>query len=424
MFEIMQVQAVALREGKPSVERAARGTPSESRIQIVRAPKEVGSFFDFVPLGFQLEAYVKKATRQEVVLRLQFLGREVEITVKNLLGIKFKPGQKVLLTLIDRNPYVLKLSLPLAESYKIFSQVRNFFKGPLPSVLGNFLNLPSLPEALKNSGLFYESRLVNFLLGREKKENLQKDIKYRLFSLVKGLGFDRPKYEFFVRPVGRFKTYVSLPFQKVNLWNFVRAYGAFYEISPTSIERLAEYIHLTKVRLKKKFPLLVRRKNIRELDRPVYFHHLEREPYANFLNRTVSYNLLKELVDFIQFLQGWSIVQNYSKVVIPFTYKGRKFFVGLYGGGPKRNISLLWEGGLVKLSYTVQNPWQGELLMVFKDEGTLERFRSHAEELKEELKKVYFTPTTIKFATAKNPEELFILDMADKEHSNFLKIYL
>jgi len=424
MFEVLRVQAVA--QSRPQVERTETRI-AQTNIKLSRVPKDLSSFLDFVPLGFELEAYVKKATRDEVVLRLRFMGREIEITVKNLLGIEFKPNQRVVLTLIDRNPYVFKLSLPLVQSYKIFSRIRNFFKSPLPSVLKSFLNFTELPMGIRNSGLFYEHKVVRYLLGQETPESLRFDLKYKLLSLINNMGFIRPKYQLFVKPFGRFvKGYNSFPLWKINLTNFINAYAAFYELSPTSVENLIHFIYLSQVRLKKRYPSLFKefKAQKREIDKPIFFAPLRKEPYGRLISHAVGYNLLKETVEFLQFLQGWSIVQNYQKAVIPFTYRDRKFFMGIYSSGGKKNISLLWEKGLVKLSYTEGNPWQGELLFVLKDEKTLERFKKHIEELKEELEKVHFRLLDVKFATAPNTEELFILDMADREHSNFMKLYL
>ena len=264
MFEVQRIQAVAFREQKSPVERVGKQPLTESKIKLGALPKEVKSFFEFVPIGFQLEAYVKKATREEVILRLRFLDRELEIAVKNLLGFKFEPNQKVLLTLIDRNPYLLKLSLPLAESYKIFSQVREFFKSPLPSVLNAFLNLPSIPLLIKNSGLFYENRLVKYLLGEESTESLREDTKYKLFKIVNRLGFTKPKYQLFARPLRFVNTFASLPFRRINLELFIKAYSPFYELSPKLIETFTGFIHLTKQKLLRKFPKFAKRKNIKE----------------------------------------------------------------------------------------------------------------------------------------------------------------
>ena len=172
MFEVLRVQAVA--QSRPQVERTETRI-AQTNIKLSHVPKDLSSFLDFVPLGFELEAYVKKATRDEVVLRLRFMGREIEITVKNLLGIEFKPNQRVVLTLIDRNPFVFRLSLPLEREYRIFSRIREFFKSPLPSVLKSFLSFSQLSEGLKNSGIFYENKVVNYLLGKETSESLRAD---------------------------------------------------------------------------------------------------------------------------------------------------------------------------------------------------------------------------------------------------------
>jgi len=426
MFEVLQVQAVTLKGERVAVERTARGFPKESRIQITGAPKEITHFLEFVPLGFQLEAFVKKATRQEVVLRLQFLGRELEITVKNLLGLEFKPGQRVLLTLIDKNPYVLKLSLPLARSHEIFSKIRNFFQNPLSGLIARFQNLEQLSNLIANSGLFYEAKVVRYLLGKEKRENLKKDLKYQLHHIIKGFGFDKTKHILIALPIkGRFtKAKINLPFLRVDLLKFAQVYASFYELSPKAVETIGKFILLTKEKIKRRFPKVSKNFKKLELSHPLFFHPLEGEIYSTFKSRVVSFDLLKDLVEFIQFLQGWSIVQNYSKAIIPFTYKGRSFFLGLYSVGNRKNISLLWKNGLIRLSYLETNPWQGELLFVLKDENILRTFQKHIEELKKELKKLHFRVTDIKFNIATNLEELFILDMADKDHSNFLEIYL
>ena len=425
MFEVLRVQAVAFREEKPQTARIERQTSSETRIKLGALPKAVKGFFDFVPLGFQLEAYVKRATKDEITLRVNFLGRWVEITVKNLLGLELKPNQKVVLTLIEKNPYVLKLSLPLEESFKIFSRIREFFKTPLPRILGMLINIPSTLEGIKNSGLFYERKVVEYLMGREKPESLKRDLKYKLLQMVKGWKFDKPRVDIFIRPLGVIKSYYRLPFYRVDLARFLSAYGSFYKLSPSMVERFAEYIYLARASFKKKFPHTgLKRVKKRELDKPLFFSHPSKGFYKTFSDGTISFNLLKETVDFIHFLQGWSIVNDYQKVVIPFPYKGRRFFLGFYRSGVNKNISLLWENGLVKITYRDTNPWQGEILFVVNDEHILKRLEAHKEELKRELEKIHFNPTEIKFASAQNVEELFILDMADKEHSNFVKIYL
>ena len=79
---------------------------------------------------------------------------------------------------------------------------------------------------------------------------------------------------------------------------------------------------------------------------------------------------------------------------------------------------------MAKLSYNVNNPFEGELLFVLKDEKLAEEFKRDIETLKEELQKSKFQLKDVKFATAQNVEELFVIDMADKEYSNFVKLYL
>ena len=465
MLEVLQIQAVALRESqKSAAERVERKPTSEARVKLAPLPREAKTLFDFVPLGFELEAVVKKASRNEVVLRLKFLGKELEIAVKNPLGLEFKPGQRVVLTLIEKNPYVLKLSFSPAESHKMFSRVREFFQSPLSEVLSKLLSpkgrattarglTPLLRGLLSDSGLFYENRVVRYLLGKEHLENLKGDLKYRLLQLVKRYGLDRPHYQLVVKPLGfggggsAVQKLGALSFfYRVPLAQFASAYSAFLQVSPASIGRLSGLVGLIPLfqasaapigRLKgvveftkikgKKTGARPKGGGIKRgaLDKPLFLAPLISEILTPLREkRPITYYRLKELLEFIQFLQGWSVVQNYSKAVIPLPFGGKKFFLGIYRKGNTKNISLLWEKGMVRLSYNEGNPFKGELLFVVKDPSLLERLKKHIEELKGELQKLNFTLEDVKFATAQNVEELFILDMADKEHSNFVKLYL
>jgi hypothetical protein len=423
MFEVLRVQAVAFKEEKPQATRIERKETAAAKIKIGSLPKEVKAFLDFVPLGFQLEAYVKKATRDEVILRLNFLGRQVEISVKNLLGLELQPNQRVVLTLIERNPYVLKLSTPFTEGFKIFSYVRQFFKTPIPRILNMFFNIPDTFFGVKNSGLFYERKIVEYLLGKENLSTIKSDIKYHLLNIVKGWKFDKPQMEIVIRPLGIVRNFYKLPLYRVDLTKFLKVYGSFYQLSPSAIAKFSEFIFLTRKKLKSK-KIHLRKIKKKELDKPAFFAKPNRHFYKTLGDKLISFNLLKETVEFLQFLQGWSVINNFEKAIIPFPYKGRKFFIGFYRTGVNRNISLLWENGLVKLTYRDTNPWQGEILFVVNDEGILRNLNKNIDELKKELEKIHFTPTEIKFAAAPNVEELFILDMADKEHSNFMKLYL
>jgi hypothetical protein len=426
MLEVPRIQAVSLEPKAREPGRVERGIAGkETKIQLTKVPGEITSFFEFVPLGFQLEAYVKKATREEVKLLLNFLGRDVEITVKNPLGLQFQPGQKVLLTLIDRNPYVLKVSLPIAESYKIFSLVRNYFQSPIPSILSKFLTSGGgIWNLLLNSGIFYENRVIKYLLGKENRENLKGDLKFKLFSLIKGLGFDRSKYKLLARPLGFSKLHPSLPFIKIDLNRFVRIYAPFYELKPKLIETLAGFVVLTKQKLKRKFNFPKRRAKIKEFDKPLFFSKLNRKVYQSFIEKTLPYNLLKDTVNFIQYLQGWIIAQNYRKMVVPINYQGKKLFLGFYKTGNKRNLSLLWENGLIKLTFPPGDTWNADLLIVTKNEPLLYKLKRHVNELIKDLQDSYINLRSVNYGVAQNVEELFILDMADKEHSNFIKIYL
>ncbi len=426
MFEVTRIQAVAFKEEKPQVGRLER-QPPESKVKLGSLPRDIKGFFDSVPLGFQLEAYVKKASRDEVVLRIFFQGRELEVTVKNLLGIQFKPGQKVVLTLIERNPYVLKINLPLSESHKIFSRIREFFQTPIPKVLSKFIPTSSPLLGIKNSGLFYEYKVLKHLLGKEKFENIKSDFKYQLLKLVEKYGFNKPKYQLLAKPVGFARTYFgSLPYFRVNLENFIRACGAFYKISPKVVENLLNFIELTSQEFRKRLITFKRTKKIerKPLERAIFFSNPSKDFFKPLTDRAISFNLLKETVDFLQFLQGWAVNQNFQKAIIPFTQNGKNFFLGIYKSGNRGNISLLWKDGLAKLSYNINNPFEGELLFVLKNEKLAEEFKRDIEILKEELQKSKFQLKDVKFATAQNVEELFVIDMADKEYSNFVKLYL
>jgi len=211
---------------------------------------------------------------------------------------------------------------------------------------------------------------------------------------------------------------------KIDLNRFVRIYAPFYELRPKLIETLAGFIILTKEKLKGKIKFSKGKVKIKEFAKPLFFSKLNKEVYKSFIERALPYNLLKDSVNFIQYLQGWIIAQNYRKMVVPINYQGKRAFLGFYRTGNKKNLSLLWENGLIKLSFQEGDNWNADLLIVAKSRTLLQKLKQHINELIKDLKDTYINLRSINYGVAQNVEELFILDMADREHSNFLKIYL
>jgi hypothetical protein len=428
MINVPRVEAVSLRplEEVPSIATTAKPEVREGKIQLVKTPPAAAKFFESVPLGATLEAEVVKASKEELLILLNFQGRKVEISVKNPLGLDFIPGQKILLTLVDRNPYILKIRLPIEENYRLFSLVRSFFNSPLGRGFSFFLNLPSLGLALKNSGIFYEHKFVRYLLGQEKKENLQRDIKYKLLTLIRSFSLDRPKHQLIALPAG-FNQVRSLPeiFRYVNLKSFLEVYSPFYELSPRLIETLDSFIFLTRREFLKKIPPIKRRKIEKGfLEKKIFLSKVNKGIFKNFPKKAITISQLKELMDFIQTLQGWAVSNHFRKVIIPITYQGENFFVGIYEVKGKKNISLLWKDGLVKITYTESRPIELNLFFILKNKQTMEKIRSEIDQLKKELQQLNLKVENIDFSVAPNVEELFILDMADSDKEQFMKMYL
>jgi hypothetical protein len=279
---------------------------------------------------------------------------------------------------------------------------------------------------LKNSGIFYEHKLVRYLLGQEKKENLQKDIKYKLLSLIGKFKLDRPKYQLIVLPSG-FNQVRFLPeiFKYVNLRSFLEVYSPFYELSPRLVDSLEGFIFLTKKEFIRKIPPLKRKRIERGfLEKKIFLLKPEAGLYKTFPKEALSIFQLKELVDFLQTLQGFAVSNHFNKVIVPFSYKGQKFFLGIYQVKGKKNISLLWQDGLVKITYTDLKPIETTLFFVLKNTRLKEKFQSNIDELKKELEKLNLKVEKVEFSVAPNVEELFILDMAETDKEQFLKLYL
>jgi hypothetical protein len=434
-INLPSVQAVPIiKESKSSLDRIEKQASREARLQLVKTPSVVRNFFETIPLGYELYAVVKKASEEELLISLHFLNKELEIHVKNAFGLEFKPGQKILLALIDKNPFVLKILPFRDERFKIFSVIKNFFRNPSlfsvninPSEVGGII-----PLLIKNSGIFYERKIVEYLLGREKLEELKKDSKYKLLKLIVDFGFNKEKFQIVPKPLKKsYKLLLSpaekkvIDIRKINLEKFARIYASFYKLSPKLLKTFWNFIFLTKTNVKRNISF--RRRKVKyekgELGK-IFF--LTKEDFKPLLKSKLSHSLtyyqIKENFEFINFLQAWTVNNNLNKLIVPFRYEREKFFLGFYKSEGKINLSLLWKNGLIKLTYSPVNKLT--VLTIFRSMEILEKYKKSFPSLLKELQNMGFEILDFKVSLASNLEELFILDMAQNTNTNFINTYL
>jgi len=105
------------------------------------------------------------------------LENGLEIKAKNELSVNLREGQSVILTLVSKNPITFKLEeskLIKVSSLKILRKGLKNLKKYDFNQIKNF-------ENFKNSGIFYESKLLKALI-KDSLEEIKNDMKYKALS--------------------------------------------------------------------------------------------------------------------------------------------------------------------------------------------------------------------------------------------------
>ncbi len=133
--------------------------------------------------GSQLRAVVKESSGDKILLRLD---NGYEILADNKLRVPVNSGDRITLRVESREPLTLRVE-NLMGGVKETEVVRNLLRAE-----NTLLNLASsVKESLQNSGVIYEKKVLDFLLGRIDARELSKDQKFQLLKALEGLNLER-----------------------------------------------------------------------------------------------------------------------------------------------------------------------------------------------------------------------------------------
>ncbi len=167
-MELRRIEGVFLHEALPG--NLERETLQKTRELALKLTSRIPEVLKGMLLNQKIRARVIKTGGDYVILGLDS-GEEV--LVKNAVAPGLNEGEEVVLQLINKNPYVLKI----IASKKLLKATAGILK--------NLINLKGFPfnqiksfEGFKNSGLFYERKLLKAVLERNFDE-LSSDLKYK-----------------------------------------------------------------------------------------------------------------------------------------------------------------------------------------------------------------------------------------------------
>ena len=178
-MELRRIEGVLLQEA--ILTNLEKETVQKSRELSVKLLSRIPDVIKGMLLNQSIKGRVLEIGREFVLLKLE---NGEEILVRNALSTGLERGEEVVLQLVSKNPYVLKV----ITSKK--------FLRATESLLRNLNNLNGFPlrqiESFKNftnSGLFYERKLLEAIL-RKDFSSLYEDAKYQ--ALLNG---DKDKLE-------------------------------------------------------------------------------------------------------------------------------------------------------------------------------------------------------------------------------------
>ncbi len=129
--------------------------------------------------GNQFRATVMNATENKVLLSLP---NGYQIEAENRLSIGISRGDILTLMVEEENPVTLQIVSVERGVKDIKTLIKNLIEDVAFTV--SLLNPDKAQESLKNSGLFYENKLIKFLTGKEKLDNILQDRKYKLLEAI------------------------------------------------------------------------------------------------------------------------------------------------------------------------------------------------------------------------------------------------
>ncbi|MFN7064808.1 MAG: hypothetical protein ACK4OF_01465 [Aquificaceae bacterium] len=174
-MEIRRIEGTLLQHAiEQSQPLMAEKSASNLRIRILSTVPEV--LLDLFSGGGTLRARVSYS--EGSIVSLNF-SEDLEIKAENKSSIPFMIGDMVDLTLESTNPFVLKI----IGLYRR-SQFSNLLKSILEGKSEFFIQMDTkdFKNSVENSGLFYERKLLDLMLGRLKAEDLLEDLKAQLME--------------------------------------------------------------------------------------------------------------------------------------------------------------------------------------------------------------------------------------------------
>lgn len=182
-MDIKKLEGTALNEAILSSKPTEISQESENLSIAIRTTVSdalLGALSDEIASQGYIEATVESIDNNKAKL---MLNNGIEIEVNNEASLNLKPNDILKLVISSLNPVVLKISdvktptSPILALQKAISE-----ENPQAQVIKD-VN----PQAISNSGLFYEKKLVDFLLKAKDISFLTKDAKYQLLENISNL---------------------------------------------------------------------------------------------------------------------------------------------------------------------------------------------------------------------------------------------
>ncbi len=129
--------------------------------------------------GSQLRAVVRENAGGKILLSLD---NGYEILAENKLGISVNSGDRITLRVENREPLTLKVE-SLSGGVRGTEAVKNLLRAE--SVLTSLTD--SVKQSLQNSGIVYERKVVDFLLGKVSFQELSNDQKFQALKALESV---------------------------------------------------------------------------------------------------------------------------------------------------------------------------------------------------------------------------------------------
>ncbi len=186
-MDIKKVEGTALNETILSSKPIEVSQESENLAIAIKTTVSnalLGALADEIASQGYIEATVESVDQNKAKL---ILNNGVEIEVNNEASLNLKPNDILKLVISSLNPVILKISdVKTPTSPILVLQKAIADENPQTTTIKN-LNSQEISQEISNSGLFYEKKLIDFLLKAKDISSLTKDAKYQLLENISNL---------------------------------------------------------------------------------------------------------------------------------------------------------------------------------------------------------------------------------------------